>query len=338
MYKYSIIVPVYNEEQNLEELYRRLSKVMNDLNETYEILFVNDGSTDGSMSIIEFLTKVDSRIKVIDLARNFGHEIAMTAGIDYVSGSAVIIMDADLQNPPELIPEMIDKWKQGNEIVYTIREKNTDIGFLKQTASTLFYKFLNKITDVKIAENSSDFRLLDKKVIDVLKSMEERSRFLRGLIRWTGFRQTGVNFIAPKRFAGKTKYSFIKLLKLSLDGITSFSSFPLKIASAFGFMVSFVGFIYALYAIYVKIFTDLAMPGWTSIIITVLVLSGVQLITIGIIGEYIGRIYEETKHRPLYVVSRSFGFEVTSKLIKTFPDMKNRTLEEINEDDLHELL
>lgn len=338
MYNISIIVPVYNEEQNLEELYRRLSKVMYEINETYEIVFVNDGSTDRSIAIMEYLNKIDNRVKVIDLSRNFGHEIAMAAGIDFVTGKAVIIMDADLQNPPEKIPEMIEKWKEGYEIVLTIREKNEDVGKFKRLTSIVFYKLLNKITDVKIAENSSDFRLLDKKVVEVLRSMEERTRFLRGLIKWTGFRQTSIKFIAPKRFAGETKYSFLKLLKLSFDGISSFSSFPLKIASGFGFFISFAGFLYALYAIYVKIFTNLAMPGWTSTIITVLVLSGVQLITIGIIGEYIGRIYDESKHRPLYVVAKNIGFQSHLKDNNNFPVVKKKKLQEINESDLHELL
>lgn len=334
MAKISIVVPVYNEEANLEELYRRVTNVMQSINYKYEILFINDGSSDKSLSIMEYLNKIDKRIKAIDLSRNFGHEIAMTAGLDHATGDAVIIMDADLQNPPEKLPEMIALWNEGYEVVLTVREKNEDVGFVSRSASTLFYKILNKITDVKITENSSDFRLLDRKVVDVLRSMEERTRFLRGLIKWTGFRQTTVNFVAPKRFAGSTKYSFLKLLKLSLDGVTSFSTFPLKLATGFGFLVSFAGFIYALYAVYVKLFTNFTMPGWTSIIITVLVLSGVQLITIGIIGEYIGRIYDESKRRPLYVIAKEYGFEVKSKKA----DATAKSFEEINERDLHELL
>jgi glycosyltransferase involved in cell wall biosynthesis len=278
------------------------------IGESYEIIFVNDGSRDKSLEILESLYKNDDNIKIIDFSRNFGHQIAITAGIEHTQGKAVIVMDADLQHPPELIPEMIKKWKEGFDIVYTIREKTVDEGFIKKITSNIFYKILNKIANINISENAPDFRLLDQKVVDSLKSIKERARFIRGLINWVGFSQTGIRFIAPKRYTGKTKYSLGKMLKFSIDGITSFSSFPLKIASHFGFILSSLGFLYAVYAIYMKLFSNSVIQGWTSILITVLILSGVQLITIGIIGEYISRIYEESKQRPLYITKKTLGF------------------------------
>ena len=309
MCDYSIISPAYNEEKNIEELYCQLTKVMSKIEGEYEIIFVNDGSRDKSLEVLESLHNKDNRIKIIDFSRNFGHQIAITAGMDFVQGRAIIIMDADMQHPPEMIPEMIQKWKEGYDIVYTIRESTEDEGLFKKYSSGLFYKLLNKITNIEIAENAPDFRLLDRKVVDILKSMKERSRFIRGLISWVGFKQISIRFVAPKRFAGITKYSFGKMLKFSFDGITSFSAFPLKIASTFGFIVSFAGFLYAIYAVYEKLFTNSVIPGWASLLITVLILSGVQLITIGIIGEYIGRIYDESKQRPLYIVKSTIGFD-----------------------------
>lgn len=314
MCKYSIVIPAYNEEENLETLYNHLSDIMKTVGESYEIIFVNDGSNDKSVEIMDSLHKVDNRVKTIDFSRNFGHEIAITTGIDFANGKAVIIMDADLQHPPELIPEMIKKWKEGYDIVYTVREKTEDVSFLKRFTSKMFYKLLNKIANIKILESTPDFRLLDEKVVKTLRSMKEKTRFMRGLINWVGFEQTSINFIAPKRFAGKTKYSFGKLLKLSFDGITSFSSSPLRIASHFGFVISFFCFLYAIYALYAKFFKNTTVPVWTSILIAVLILSGVQLITIGIMGEYISRIYEENKEQPLYIVNKTLGFKDNLKI------------------------
>lgn len=305
----SIIVPLFNEEAVIPQFYERLKKVMDSQDGDYEIIFINDGSTDRSMEALLKLRQSDPRIKIIEFSRNFGHQIAITAGLDHAQGKAVIVMDGDLQHPPEVIPKLIQKWKEGFELVYTVRKETKDAGYFKNLSASLFYSLINKIGDIQIPKHGADFRLVDRRVLESLKLMRERSRFMRGLFNWVGYSQTSVEFEADVRYAGVTKYSFKKMIQFALDGITSFSSFPLRISTYFGFMVSVISFLYAAFAIYARLFTDIALPGWTSILVAVLFLGGVQLITIGLLGEYIGRIYNEVKQRPLYIIRNKFGLE-----------------------------
>lgn len=309
----SIIVPVYNEEENIHEFYKRTTKVLDNLQQPYEIIFIDDGSTDSSFEKINKIYGNDKRIKIIQFSRNFGHQIALTAGIDYASGDAVIMMDADLQHPPELIPELIKKWKEGYDIVYTIREKNKNPGFLKKLTSQLFYSLLNKISKIDIPEGAADFRLLSRPVVENLRNFKERNRFIRGLISWIGYKKVAIPYIADVRFAGKSKYTFKKMLKFAISGITSFSSVPLYFSAFLGSIIAGVSFVYALHAIYAKFFTNRVVPGWTSILVSVLFLGGIQLITIGILGEYLAKIYDEVKQRPLYIVKQVKGFNDEKK-------------------------
>jgi len=301
-YVYSIVIPVLNEEKVLNELYQRLTKVMTDIGESYEIIFINDGSTDNSLKIMKQLQTHDKRIKIIDFSRNFGHQIAITAGIDFTSGDAVITIDADLQDPPEVIPDLIKKWKEGYEVIYGIREKRKGENFFKKITALIFYRLINKMTMINMPPDSGDFRLIDKKVVNNLKNIRENNRYVRGLTYWIGFKQIGVPYERDKRFAGKSKYPIKKLFKLAYDAIFSFSNFPLKIATYFGFIVSFLSFLYLIYALIIKLFTNSVIHGWTSLMISILFLGGVQLICLGIIGEYIARINDEVKKRPLYII------------------------------------
>ncbi len=301
-YVYSIVIPVLNEEKVLNELYKRLTKVMTDIGESYEIIFINDGSTDNSLKIMKQLQTHDKRIKIIDFSRNFGHQIAITAGIDFTSGDAVITIDADLQDPPEVIPNLIKKWKEGYEVIYGIREKRKGENFFKKITALIFYRLINKMTMINMPPDSGDFRLIDKKVVNNLKNIRENNRYVRGLTYWIGFKQIGVPYERDKRFAGKSKYPIKKLFKLAYDAIFSFSNFPLKIATYFGFIVSFLSFLYLIYALIIKLFTNSVIHGWTSLMISILFLGGVQLICLGIIGEYIARINDEVKKRPLYII------------------------------------
>lgn len=304
----SIILPVHNEEENLISLYERLTAILQKLNLSYEIIFVDDGSTDSSAKIITDLNQKDSKVKLLCFSRNFGHMVALSAGLDYAQGKAVITMDADLQHPPELIPKLVEKWKEGNEIVNTLRKETKGVGILKIYSAGVFYWLINKITKINLPANAADFRLLDRKVVEALKQIHERSRFLRGIISWIGYKQEFIEYEAAPRLKGKTKYSLGKMIAFALDGITSFSSFPLRLSTYFGLLVALLSFIYILYAIYIRIFTNQAIPGWTSVLVTVLFIGGVQLIFLGIIGEYLSRVYEETKQRPLYLVSKKVGF------------------------------
>jgi dolichol-phosphate mannosyltransferase len=306
-YKYSIVAPVCNEEEVIKEFYKRLVSIMDSLHEGYEIIFINDGSTDKSLQIMKELHSKDERVKIINFSRNFGHQIAITAGMDYSSGEAVIIIDADLQDPPEVIPRFIEKWKEGFEVVYGIRESREGESAFKKLTAKIFYRILQKMIDIKIPLDAGDFRLIDRKVVDSLKEIRERSRFVRGLTSWVGFKQEGILYKREKRFAGHTKYSLKKMLKLAVDAVFSFSNFPLRIASYFGFLIAGLSFLYLIYVIILKLFTNTLIPGWTSLIVAVLFLGGVQLICLGIIGEYIGRIGEEVKHRPLYIIKEVIG-------------------------------
>jgi glycosyltransferase involved in cell wall biosynthesis len=303
----SIVIPVYNEAESLPEFQRRLTAVLQPLNLPYEIIFVDDGSSDGSLELIGRWHTADPRIKALSLSRNFGHMAALSAGLDAAAGRAVITLDADLQHPPELIPELIARWRAGDQVVNTLRRENKDAGFFKRTTSAWFYRLINKLSGLNLPHNAADYRLLDRQVVASLNQLRERARFLRGLTRWVGFRQSFVEFTAERRFAGKTKYSFGRMLAFALDGLTSFSTFPLRLAIYLGLATATVSFLDLVYAIYVRTFTNRAIEGWASVLTAVLFIGGVQLIFLGVLGEYLGRIYEETKQRPLYLVDKKLG-------------------------------
>ena len=301
----SIIAPVYNEHESLPELIRRVHEVMDPSGETWELVLVDDGSSDGSTDIIRTLAEQDKLVRPVIFARNFGHQIAVTAGMDYSRGDAVIVIDADLQDPPEVMLELIAKWREGYEVVYAVRaEREGETWFKKFTAAT-FYRLIYKITDVKIPLDTGDFRLLDRKVINVMGQMREHHRFLRGMSSWIGFKQVGVNYRRAARFAGETKYPFKKMLKLAMNAITSFSYVPLQAASILGFICAGISLITIPVVIIARAAGSEAFFGQASTLLAVLFLGGVQLISLGILGEYIGRIYDEVKGRPLYVVRQA---------------------------------
>jgi dolichol-phosphate mannosyltransferase len=299
---YSIVAPIYNEIDNLPELYRRIREVMDSSGEPWELVLVDDGSTDGSTDKIRELAHADQRVRPVIFARNFGHQVAITAGWDYARGEAVVIIDADLQDPPEVILELAKKWREGYEVVYAVRAEREGETWFKKITAAVFYRLIRWITDVNIPVDTGDFRLMDRKVVDVLKQMRERHRFPRGMSAWVGFRQIGVEYKRSARLAGVTKYPFKKMLRLALNAITSFSYFPLQVATFFGFLSAGL----AILAIPVVAILRLAgshfFEGQTTTLISVLFLGGVQLISLGILGEYIGRLYDEAKGRPLYIV------------------------------------
>lgn len=298
----SVVIPVFNEELVVQETYKRLKTVMDSLNEPYELIFVNDGSKDDTAIILRKLCEADFRVKLVDFSRNFGHQLASTAGMDYSSGDTVVLIDADLQDPPEIIPEMIKKWREGYDVVYGVRIKRNGETLFKKLTSKVFYRLLNCMTEVDIPLDTGDFRLIDRKVCNALKAANEKNRYIRGIISWLGFKQTGVEYVRDKRFAGESKYPLKKMLKFAFDAITSFSYKPLKLASYFGSFISVLSFLYLLVVIYLRLFTDSTITGWASTLAVSLFFNGIILIILGIIGEYIGRIYDEVKGRPLYIV------------------------------------
>jgi dolichol-phosphate mannosyltransferase len=299
---YSIIAPIYNEKDNIHELHRRVSEVMKSMRQTWELILVDDGSTDGSTELIRELAKRDKHVRPVIFARNFGHQIAITAGWDYARGDAVIVIDADLQDPPELIPEMVKKWREGYEVVYAVRAEREGESWFKLWTASLFYRIIARITDVNIPLDTGDFRLMDRKVVDVLKSMRERHRFPRGMSAWVGFRQIGVEYKRAARVAGETKYPFRKMFRLALNAITSFSYFPLQVATYFGFFSAGIAIFAIPVVVYLRASGSQAFFGQATTLIAVLFLGGVQLISLGILGEYIGRLYDEAKGRPLYII------------------------------------
>jgi dolichol-phosphate mannosyltransferase len=299
---FSIVAPVYNELDNLAELTRRVGEVMSTLRETWELVLVDDGSTDGSTDRILELAKQDRHIRPVIFARNFGHQVAITAGWDYARGDAVIILDADLQDPPEVIPDLISKWREGYEVVYAVRTEREGESWFKRTTAALFYRVIYRITDVKIPVDTGDFRLMDRKVVDVLKTMRERHRFPRGMSSWVGFRQVGIPYKRSARHAGVTKYPFSKMLKLALNAITGFSYFPLQLATYFGFGSAGLAILAIPVVIILRLAGNGAFLGQATTLLAVLFLGGVQLIFLGVLGEYLGRIYDEVKGRPLYIV------------------------------------
>lgn len=299
---YSIIAPIFNEYENIPELYRRVSAVMDSTGEPWELILVDDGSSDGSTERIRELAAQDARVRPVIFARNFGHQIAVTAGLDYSRGQAVVIIDADLQDPPETILELIKKWKEGYEVVYAVRAEREGETWFKLFTASMFYRLIYRITDVKIPLDTGDFRLIDRKVVDVMNSMREKHRFLRGMSSWIGFRQIGVEYKRAARHAGVTKYPFRKMLKLALNAITGFSYFPLQVATYFGFISAGLAILAIPIVAMLRLAGSHFFEGQTTTLISVLFLGGVQLISLGILGEYVGRIYDEVKGRPLYVV------------------------------------
>ena len=303
--KLSIVIPIYNEEENIDSLINRLRTVLAQMQISCEYIFVNDGSKDHSFQLIKNLALADPAVKYIDFSRNFGHQIAVSAGLDLAAGDRVAIIDADLQDPPELIIEMFAKMDQGYEVVYAKRNNRNGESWLKKFTAKVFYRILKSITSVKIPVDTGDFRIIDRKVVNVLKQMPEHNKFLRGQISWIGFKQTYVEYDRKVRQAGSTGYTYKKMIRLALDGITSFSNFPLKVASICGFVVSGIAFIVMIYALYSRYITKDYVEGWTSTIISVLFLGGIQLISIGIIGEYISRLSENARNRPLYIINET---------------------------------
>lgn len=303
---YSIIAPIFNEQDNLRELYRRVQGVMDTTGESWEFVLVDDGSKDESTNIILELARQDPRVRPVIFARNFGHQLAVTAGMDYSRGSAIVIIDADLQDPPEVILELIAKWKEGYEVVYATRAEREGESWFKQVTATAFYRLINKITSVPIPEDTGDFRLIDRKAVNVLNRMREHHRFIRGMSVWVGFRQTGVTYKRAARFAGSTKYPFRKMLRFASDAITGFSYFPLQLATYMGFIAAGISILAIPIVIAIRLWgSSEPLLGQATTLIVVLFLGGVQLISLGILGEYIGRLYEEAKGRPLYVVNFS---------------------------------
>jgi glycosyltransferase involved in cell wall biosynthesis len=304
----SIVVPCHNEELVVAELHSRLRSTMMTLpNFDFEILFVDDGSRDSTREIIQNLVELNSDVKLIVLSRNFGHQLAVSAGIDYSNGDAIVLIDADLQDPPEVITSMVEKWTQGADVVYGVRTKRKGESLLKKSTAKYFYKLLRVLSGTDIPADTGDFRLISRRVADVLKDMPERDRFLRGMVSWTGFNQVGLPYERDARFAGKTKYSMKKMITFAADAIFSFSTAPLRLAILLGLLTSLLAFAGIVSAVYGRLFTDQWVEGWTFTIITIFFMGGIQLVTIGILGEYLGRLYLSSKARPLYVVKQTFG-------------------------------
>lgn len=316
--QYTLVIPAYNEEEVVEETYFRLTRVMQSLNDSYELIFVNDGSWDQTEAIIEDLEKSDDNVRLLSFSRNFGHQTAVTAGLDHARGQAIIIIDADLQDPPELIPQMIEKWREGYEVVYGQRRERRGETWFKRLSAALYYRFLNALTDVNIPLDTGDFRLIDRRVCDILLTLREKNRFIRGLVSWVGFRQTAIEYVRDERLAGETKYSLKKMLRLSIDGITSFSLKPLQLASWSGLFIAGLS-VLLLVASAARLFWS---SGSSSAFLSVfmafsLLVNGITLICIGILGEYVGRIYDEARNRPLYILKgRIKKYHLRSERVK----------------------
>lgn len=302
MKKISFVVPVFNEEENIHEFHRRLTQVMAPLPYDYEILFIDDGSRDRTSLLIRELAEKDPHVQGYVFARNFGHQLALTCGLDQSTGDAVISMDGDLQHPPEMVPDLLKKWEEGYEIVQTVRKSTEDATWFKSITSRLYYKLINSMSEVRITPGGSDFRLMDRKAVDALNRFRERARFIRGMVNNLGFRYTTLEFVAPPRFAGHSKFSLRKMLRFALDGITAFSRVPLRLALYVGCIAGLGSILLIGHVIYVKYIVQDAVPGWTTLAAAEFFLGGVELIGIGIVGEYMGRIFDEVKQRPLYII------------------------------------
>jgi dolichol-phosphate mannosyltransferase len=305
---FSVVVPIWNEEAVIPELYRRIAEILDSTAQPWELICVNDGSNDHSLDLLIDLRNRDNRVKILDFSRNFGHQIAITAGTDFAEGEAVIVIDADLQDPPELILEMADKWRSGYDVVFAVRTKREGETWFKLWTARLFYRLLQQIADVEIPLDAGDFRLMDRKVVLAMRRLREKHRFMRGLSSWVGFKQIAVEYERSERFAGETKYPLRKMLRLAVNAITSFSYLPLHLATYFGFGFAFLSLIGIILTIILRLSGSLFFEGQATTLVSVLFLGGVQLIFLGFIGEYLGRIYDETKGRPLYLVSHAYGF------------------------------
>ncbi|RJO61045.1 glycosyltransferase [candidate division WS5 bacterium] len=299
--KVSVVIPAYNEAGNIKLIADQIARQLIGT-DSYELIFVDDGSADSTLTEIKRLAANNNSVKFISFSRNFGHQRALKAGLDHASGDCVISMDADLQHPPELINKLIAKWKEGYDVVYTVRKDLKNTRLFKRTTSMFFYKLINRISDVDIPLGAADFRLLDKKVVDELRGFKENSLFIRGLVSWLGYKQTGIEYITNDRHSGSTKYTLMKMIAFAVHGITSFSIIPLRISILVGFIVSMFAFLYTTYALLTKFYFKTAIAGWTSILISVLFLGGIQLIFLGVIGEYLGKMFVESKNRPHYVI------------------------------------
>lgn len=304
----SVIIPCYNEEDVLPATHERLTRVLSGMTEDYELIFVNDGSRDATQEMLTELQLFDSHVRVMLLSRNFGHQIAVTAGLEEAAGAAVVIIDADLQDPPELIPEMVQLWREGNEVVYGVRLEREGESKFKLWTAKVFYRLINRLSETKMPLDAGDFRLIDRKVVGVLKAMPERARFLRGMVSWAGFRQTALPYARAARHAGESKYPLRKMVHFATDGIISFSLVPLKLAIWTGFLAIWIAVAGIIVAIIDRVMDKNLIRGWASLFVAVLFMGGVQLISLGILGEYLGRIYTEVKRRPLYVVQERLGF------------------------------
>ena len=311
MPKYSLIIPIYNEEETIPELYRRVSDVMDSLDDSVELILINDGSRDCSLNLMRELQERDARVCYISFARNFGHQAAVTAGLNFARGQVIVVLDADLQDPPELIPKMIESWQAGYHVVYAQRTKRKKESWFKRLTAYVFYRLLRRLADVDIPADTGDFCLMDRQVVDLLNSMPERNRYIRGLRAWIGFRQTAVKFERDPRFAGEVKYTFKKSLALAINSLVSFSKIPLRISTYLGLFSALIALLMALLVLYWRLQQpDSPVTGLATILIAVFFLGSVQLISIGILGEYIGRIYEEVKGRPAYTIAEIAGLEI----------------------------
>lgn len=307
--RYSFVVPVQNEEETLPELARRLDGVLKQLDGDAEVIVVDDGSTDGTASILDDIHRRDPRFKIITFTRNFGHQVAVTAGLDRASGDATIVLDGDLQDPPEVALELIARWREGYEIVYAVRADRRREAFLRRTVIRACYRLLHRLANIDLPTDAGDFRLVDRRALDQFRQLRESNRYVRGLFAWTGFRQVGVPYAREARYAGETKYPLGKLITLAVDGMIGFSRVPLQIAVVLGFLVSIGAFVFGLAQIALRLAHVAVVPGWASVIVVMTFLGGVQLILMGMMGTYVGRIYEEVKGRPLYIVRQAKGFE-----------------------------
>jgi glycosyltransferase involved in cell wall biosynthesis len=299
----SIILPCFNEEGNIVEIYEKIKTQIDTIGYDFELIFIDDGSTDQTLHTIKSLTRADNRVKCISFSRNFGHQAALKAGFDFCHGDCAITMDADLQHPPSLLAEMIENWEDGFEIVFTLRKDESETRFFKRFTSNFFYKLMNYMSGLNLQKGAADFRLIDRKIIDIFKDqISEYHLFYRGLISWVGFKTKSIEYAPSARHTGKTKYTFMKMLNFALNGITSFSIKPLRLSIIIGFILAFMSFVYAIYAVVASVLLNQTIVGWTSLIFSVLFIGGIQLIFMGIIGEYIGKIFIEIKQRPIYLV------------------------------------
>ena len=307
---FSVVIPAYNEEEVIGETYRRLTAVMTGMNEPYELIFVNDGSRDKTAEIIAGFCAEDETVRLINFSRNFGHMPAISAGMEYARGDAVFIIDADLQDPPEIFPQMAEKWREGFHVVYGQREKRIGESFFKKITAKLFYRFIRRMTSVDMPVDTGEFRLIDRKVCDAVNRLPEKNRYIRGLVSWVGFRQTAIMYVRAERFAGQTKYPLRKMISFAVDAVTAFSYKPLRIATSLGFLISIVSFIYLAVIFYQRFFTDTTITGWASTMGIILFTQGIVMMILGLMGEYIGRIFEEVKSRPMYIVQEVIEKEI----------------------------